>query len=235
MSFSMIGSRLEMAVKLGVIYLMGLLTCGAYLAIANAPSATQASLPEQDLIASSTAINIPWLPQMVDRWSHLITKASEHHQIDPELLAIILLVESGGNPAAVSPAGAVGLMQIMPTTAADIAERRGIERYNLLDPETNVSFGAWYLSSLLESFGQNDRLLDWSASVWMAAGAYNSGPGRLAEVRQGKSFLPTEGIDYTYWVSGMWRERHEQTSHTFTQWYDSGGSRLISEAKEWQQ
>ena len=79
------------------------------------------------------------------------------------------------NATVKSPAGALGLMQVMPATAQLTARRAGI-RYrgssDLLDPSTNVTIGSRYMRMMLDDFQQN-RIL--------AAAAYNAGPGRVRQ------------------------------------------------------
>ena len=94
--------------------------------------------------------------------------ADENH-IDPALLAAVIETESKFNPAAVSNAGAVGLMQLTPSTAQGIAEATGGSRFrtsDLKDPDINVRYGAWYLRHLLDRYAQDERL---------ALAAYNAG------------------------------------------------------------
>ncbi len=96
-------------------------------------------------------------------------------QVDPYLVFAIIRAESKYQPAAQSPVGARGLMQIMPETAAWIAEQKGISDFTteqLLDPETNISFGCWYLNSLSREFEGELPLL---------IAAYNAGRGKVKE------------------------------------------------------
>lgn len=98
-----------------------------------------------------------------------------------KLLKAVSLQESGGNPDAVSDAGAIGLHQIMPATAKDIAKELGVTKYDLKDPETNTIFAAHYLKKLLSMFGNDPEL---------ALAAYHSGPGRvknLLKLHDGKT------------------------------------------------
>jgi len=178
-------------------------------------------------------IDIPWLPEPVKRWQHLFLAAGAEHKVDPALLAIIALVESGGNATVYSPAGATGLMQVMPGTGSDIARLRRISGFapdGLLIPETNVDFGAWYLAQQLRSFGRPDDP-DWRESVTLAAAAYNGGPGRVATFLRGGS-LPAESARYREYVGGMWSERHDATSPTFERWLAAGGSHLVAKAAD---
>jgi hypothetical protein len=176
-------------------------------------------------------LGIPWLPESVAAWSPGILEAGRRHAVAPELVAIVALVESGGHPEAVSPSGAVGLMQVMPATAADIARRRGIDpaSVELTDPEQSLDFGAWYLADQLKRFGRAEDP-DWRQSVAFAAAAYNGGPGSLERHVSGGTPLPAETVSYQTWVTGMWRERRDARSATFERWLAAGGWRLVDAA-----
>ena len=94
---------------------------------------------------------------------------SEVHGVDPALTASVIRCESRFRPRAVSPQGAIGLMQIMPSTGEWIAERLGHDGYDvdqLYNPEVNVRFGTWYLAQLIDRFDTVDDALR----------AYNAGP-----------------------------------------------------------
>jgi lysozyme len=96
-----------------------------------------------------------------------IDAAASRHDIDPLLLHAIAHVESRHNPEAVSPAGALGLMQVMPATA----RRFGVNRAPALhDAKTNLEVSARYLKSLQQRFGNDLPLV---------LAAYNAGEGRV--------------------------------------------------------
>lgn len=102
-----------------------------------------------------------------------VLTASREHSLDPYLLFAVIYVESKFDPDVESRSGAIGLMQIMPSTGAWIAKRRGITSYHvedLYDPFTNISFGSWYLSHLLNSF---------HGQLTPALAAYNAGIGNV--------------------------------------------------------
>lgn len=202
------------------------------------PSATPTADPRLQPGYSDPAMPVParampqWLPQSVTRWDTLIASAAERHAVDPALVAIVVLVESGGNPMAVSPAGATGLMQVMPLTAGDIARNRGLGPFDvarLRDPAVCVDFGTWYLSKQLLAFGISDDP-DWQTSVERAAAAYNGGPGTAGQWLRGGA-LPGETAAYVRWVGGMWRERGEPTSPTYNAWLAAGGAALVDQAR----
>jgi soluble lytic murein transglycosylase-like protein len=93
-----------------------------------------------------------------------ITAAAKKYGVDPALLAGLVKQESGFNPNAGSPAGARGLTQLMPGTAA------GLGVTNVLDPAQSLDGGAKYLRAQLDAFG---------GDVARALAAYNAGPGAV--------------------------------------------------------
>jgi soluble lytic murein transglycosylase-like protein len=96
--------------------------------------------------------------------SSLIADASKQHGVDPRLVTAIAARESAYNPAAISPVGAAGVMQLMPATA------RYIGVTNVFDARENVFGGVRYLRTLLDTFhGDLDLTL----------AAYNAGPGAV--------------------------------------------------------
>ncbi|WP_249978834.1 transglycosylase SLT domain-containing protein [Vreelandella olivaria] len=93
--------------------------------------------------------------------------------VDPYLLMAITRRESAYNPVALSPAGARGLMQLMPGTASLVSRQLGLNDpgpYGVLEPELNIRLGSTYLRDKLDRY-QGNRLA--------AAAAYNAGPGRV--------------------------------------------------------
>lgn len=190
------------------------------------PVATPTSVPTSE--PEIQPVSIAWLPPTVGRWASEIEAAAARHGIDPNLLAIITLVESGGNPNAVSPSGAIGLVQVMPATALDIARQRGVALGDQTNPVTNLDFGAWYLAAQLRAFGQRDDP-DWRTSVDRAAAAYNGGPGSVRRWLAGGS-LPAEAQRYRTYVTGMWAERALASSPMYERWLAAGGSALVAAA-----
>lgn len=95
----------------------------------------------------------------------LVEESAREHRLDPFLLLAVMREESRFDPQAVSRAGAVGLMQLLPSTARGLDPSVGIA--DLTDPHTNVRLGAAYLAARLREFG---------GDVLMALIAYNAGP-----------------------------------------------------------
>lgn len=104
---------------------------------------------------------------------HLLREASLTHGIDYELLQALIATESGFNSQAVSPKGAVGLMQLIPPTAARYgvrADKNAPIQKKLTDPRTNIRAGSSYLSDLIELF---------PGQLELAIAAYNAGEGAV--------------------------------------------------------
>ncbi len=107
----------------------------------------------------------------------IIEAESRRQGLDPFLVAGLIRQESMFNPLAVSPAGAVGLMQVMPATGRGLARGAGITNFDpqmLKRPETNVRLGTIFLADLQRRYGGR------STDVFAA---YNAGPGRLVRWR----------------------------------------------------
>jgi soluble lytic murein transglycosylase-like protein len=100
------------------------------------------------------------------KYSPLIKNAAIKHNVPIELICGVILKESGGNPKAVSPAGARGLMQLMPQTA----RRFGVR--NSFDPAQNIDGGTKYLRFLLDRFNGN---------VELTLAGYNAGEQNVAK------------------------------------------------------
>lgn len=117
----------------------------------------------------------------------LIKEAAARYQVDPRLVAAVAQTESGGNQEAVSPAGAVGVMQLMPDTAAGL----GVNPY---DKRQNIEGGAKYLRQMMDTFG---------GDVQKAVAAYNAGPQSVKEYNGIPPYRETQ--DYVNKVLDIYR------------------------------
>jgi len=109
------------------------------------------------------------LVQIYRRYRAEIDEAAAATGLPPELIVAVIYHESGGNPRAVSRAGARGLMQLMPRTA------RGLGVSDPFDPRQNIMGGARYLRGQLDRFGGN---------LALALAAYNAGPGNVYKYKR---------------------------------------------------
>jgi soluble lytic murein transglycosylase-like protein len=115
-------------------------------------------------------------PVVAERaWAYddLIVEHSRTHKVRADLVRAVMQVESGFNPSARSPKGAMGLMQLMPATA----KQYGVK--NAFNPAENVRAGVAYLRELLDRYQNNEEL---------ALAAYNAGPGAVD--KHGQSVPP---------------------------------------------
>lgn len=117
----------------------------------------------------------------------LIKEAAARYKVDPRLVAAVAQTESGGNQEAVSPAGAVGVMQLMPETAAGL----GVNPY---DKRQNIEGGAKYLRQMMDTFG---------GDVQKAVAAYNAGPQAVKEYNGIPPYRETQ--DYVNKVLDIYR------------------------------
>lgn len=100
----------------------------------------------------------------VRAWEPVVAPIAARYGLDTELILRVIEAESGGDPRAVSPKGAMGLMQLMPETA------RALGVSDPFDPQQNLEGGIRYLSHLMRRFGD----------ARLALAAYNAGPGTVA-------------------------------------------------------
>ena len=147
-----------------------------YTLIARTPSVDPA-IPEADAKRATT-----WLARS-SSFDAAIGRAATAASVQAELLRAVIVVESGFNPRAISRRGAIGLMQLLPTTA------RRYGAFNAFDPEQNVLAGARYLADLLTRYGAKN--LD------LVLAAYNAGENaverygrRVPPYRETRAYVP---------------------------------------------
>jgi hypothetical protein len=149
----------------------------------------------------------------VQYWAPQIKHWSDAYKVDPNLIAVIMQIESCGLPNAVSSSGAQGLFQVMPTHFT--------QNESMLDPETNARRGVGFLRDCLN--WTND-------DVGRALACYNGGP---TLINRPFSRWPTQTQRYFVWGIGLYNESraHLRTSPTLTAWLNYGGASLCERAR----
>jgi len=148
------------------------------LVLSDVKSDNRYALLLQTEIAQNPALAVPFAGGRINwenqkRYALLVAQAARTYQLEEALLHAVISTESGYEPRAISPKGAIGLMQVMPATG----KRFGV--VNLNDPSKNIDAGARYLRVLLRQF-DNDLSL--------VLAAYNAGEN--AVLRHGRQIPP---------------------------------------------
>lgn len=148
----------------------------------------------------------------VRHWSGNINAWASRYEVDRDLLATVMQIESCGHPSVVSVAGARGLFQVMPFHFD--------EGENMLDPDTNARRGATYLNYCHQAA---------DAVVGLTLACYNGGPGVLGQPREN---WPQETQKYYRWGVGIFSDASsgKERSETLDKWLDAGGNRLCESA-----
>ena len=110
-------------------------------------------------------------------YSEFVRVHARQHRLDPAFLAAVIYQESKFDSHAKSASGAMGLMQLTPSTARGIAIRTGGNAFrteDLYDPDINIRYGSWYLDHLFQKYGSERLVL----------AAYNAGQGNVDEWRR---------------------------------------------------
>jgi len=150
---------------------------GAQAPTSEKPKAQKTSLLENIFGISSAQAEVmpkykqPIIPSLFSKEEPPMPKLPDAAK--QALYEAVITQESGGKADAVSDVGAIGLMQVMPATARDIAKELGVKKYDLKDPETNKRFGQYYLDKLLNMF---------DGDAGLALTAYHSGPGKVQKL-----------------------------------------------------
>jgi soluble lytic murein transglycosylase-like protein len=162
---------------------------------------------------ASTAL-APLFSPSVQHWDHKIIEWAEKWDMDPNLLATVMQIESCGDPQAVSSAGAIGLFQVMPfhfTNSEDPYK-----------PTTNARASVTYLKQALQSFDQD---------VYFALAGYNAG---IAGAGRGEANWPDETVRYTHWAVGIFEDAQagKKNSDRLDEWLAAGGKSLCNQASQ---
>jgi soluble lytic murein transglycosylase len=134
-------------------------------------------------------------------YAAVVRERAHAERIDPALLAAVIYQESKFRPNARSASGAIGLMQLTPSTAKGIALRTGGTAFtidDLTNPEINIRYGTWYLRDLVSKYG----------SLRLALAAYNAGQGNVDRWR-------AEGKGIQFPETRAYVERVEHLQHVY--------------------
>jgi soluble lytic murein transglycosylase-like protein len=176
--------------------LLTTVSCSVYPAVDSRPTAGRSAEAEADATRVETVRIAEALhswetglrPAEVDHLASVIVGEARLAELPPMLVLAVIEVESGGRNFAVSPVGARGLMQLLPTTGAFVAAAVDLPWQGpdtLFDPAANVKLGVRYLQQLLERY----------PDLRTALAAYNWGPGHISQrLRRGEP-LPRQYAD----------------------------------------
>lgn len=156
----------------------------------------------------------PFFAPGVQHWSGKISHWSAERQVDPQLLATVMQIESCGHPTVISNAGAQGLFQVMPFHFA--------EGENMLEPDTNARRGSAFLKQCHQAAG---------GVIGLTLACYNGGGSVISKPRESWS---RETQMYYRWGVGIYSDAvaGSDTSETFDQWLAAGGQRLCASAEK---
>lgn len=196
-----------------------LLSIGLWVTRGGSPALAPVAQVQQPQIAPAVVqpngitISPVFMPS-VQYWGPQIVTWAEQHQLDPNMVATVMQIESCGDPQAVSSAGARGLFQVMPFHFA-----AGEDSF---DPNTNALRGMNYLAEGLKKFNGNTGL---------AFAGYNGGHTGASRAWEN---WPHETQRYYTWSTGIYAEATATatSSATLTKWLQAGGRHLCNQAED---
>ena len=171
------------------------------------------SITMQSAPAETVKLSPVFTPE-VQFWSGSIIRWAAASSLDPNLVAVIMQIESCGDPSALSRAGAMGLFQVMPYHFL-IAD-------NPYAPDTNAARGLDYLKRSLSAANNDVRL---------ALAGYNGG---ISVISRSQWSWPAETIRYAYWGGGIYEDAVNGAvqSSRLNEWLSAGGASLCNRAKQ---
>jgi soluble lytic murein transglycosylase-like protein len=151
----------------------------------------------------------------VKHWKPQIHEWAAEYGLNPNVVAIVIQIESCGDPSVISWAGATGLMQVMPFHF-DNGE-------NMLNPATNMQHGMEVFMECLYQFSDGD--------LGLALACYNGGP---SVTLSDPEYWALETQNYYRWGTGLWQDvvRGHNKSATLDEWLAAGGARLCTQAEK---
>jgi soluble lytic murein transglycosylase-like protein len=170
------------------------------------------AVEEQTITNPNARLSSIFTPEVL-HWRTQIQAWAQEYYVNPNVIAIVIQIESCGGPTAISFAGAVGLMQVMPFHF-DNGE-------NMLNPDTNVRRGMSVFYECLTVFA------DWDLGLALAC--YNGGPS----VTLSDPIYWAEETRYYYrWATGLWDDvtSGNNSSETLTAWLDAGGAGMCQDS-----
>ena len=161
---------------------------------------------------SSSPVLSPIFTKQIQHWGSDIVRWASASSLDPNLVAVVMQIESCGDPRAISRSGAIGLFQVMPFHF-HITD-------NPFDPDTNALRGLNYLSRSLETAGGNARL---------ALAGYNGGIGVIS---RGEWSWPAETNRYVHYGAPIYEDARSgaDISSALEEWYGKFGASLCRQA-----
>lgn len=174
-----------------------------------------AALSDQGCLTSTFSdqtLSRLFTPQVL-RWENQIISWALEHNLDPNLVATVMQIESCGDPLAISSAGAMGLFQVMPYHFESSEDP--------FRPETNAQRGLNYLQRALDHFRGNAGL---------ALAGYNGG---ITGASRPKAQWAQETIDYQYWGETIYADARAAHDHSsaLDEWLAAGGASLCAQAE----
>jgi len=189
----------------GIALIVGLLVIDAYLVDVVPFTGSRHDQP----ITDPSAPLAPFYADQVLSWRDEIYAWAKQYSVNPNVIAIVMQIESCGDPVAISSAGALGLMQVMPFHFQN--------GENMINPDTNVMRGMTVFYECLTQFAGWD--------LGMALACYNGGP-RVTQIDFSQWAAETQS--YYRWATGLWTDVQagSETSQTLNEWLGAGGQRL---------
>jgi hypothetical protein len=198
--------------KFTVIYLLVIFLGGMF--CARMVIGNRSVLPPLNLVNSSVSygqLSNIFTPEVL-RWSPLIHSWASTYNVDPNLIATVIQIESCGDPTAISRSGAQGLFQVMPF--------HFIEGEDMLEVMTNARRGMDYLAKGLKVA---------NGDAGLALAGYNGGHG---VIRRDPSRWPAETQRYYRWGTGIYGDAAKglTSSQTMQEWFNAGGRSMCKKA-----